>query len=154
MDHVDAELTDYVLDLLPPERRAVVDGHLRECRRCLDALEAERRLGAAVRGAFQAQPPLTAARASELMPVPPVGRRWRRPSLAQRRPLAAAGLVLLLALAVISWRPVATSSPAAGTTTATLTATATIAGTIPPRTAVHPGLSATPIPAETPGVQQ
>lgn len=95
-------IADYVLDLLPPERRAALEDHLARCEQCRIAVGRERALVAQVQQTLAHAGRPASDRLQQLMPAAPA----RHPSFRTFyemawRPATALALLLVLFLGVL-----------------------------------------------------
>lgn len=132
-EHVDLQIADYVLGLLPPPAKQALERHTAVCPQCRAALHKEQTMSHMVRATLHtaSQPP-TAVALRRLMPVPPVRSTW---SLTWQRTLAPVGILILMLVGSLGFRyggsPTAvwsTPFPTHIAITATNEPTSTVAG--------------------------
>jgi hypothetical protein len=131
MEHLNAYhlIPDYVLDLLPAEKRQLVEFHAAGCSACRQAIQRERQVGQAVRDTLFHLPRPAANRLNQLRPP------YQRPRafFTAPRQLAAMALMVLLLLGSLGLNQANSRAnwPAQSPTVlvATETATATTAPT-------------------------
>ena len=97
-------ISEYVLDLLPALARQEMETHLAACTRCRAAVQQERALARTVRDTVAAATQPAPGRLAQLMPAPPVPRKWPLSNLVWR-PAAALCLLLTLFLGTLSLQP-------------------------------------------------
>lgn len=117
-------IADYVLDLLPAEKRHLVENHVAACPACRQAIQRERQVGQVVRETLIQLPRPSAARLSQLRPV---AARSRPFFLTAQRSLAALTLMVLVVLGTLGLNRShqATSWPVQSPTGLVMTETAT-----------------------------
>jgi anti-sigma factor RsiW len=135
--HVNQQLSDYVLNLLPRLERQAVEQHTAVCVPCQKALQAEREMSQMVRYTLNTATQPANGRLAHLMPAIPTARKQSAVTMfvGWQRQLAVAGLLFVIlfgSLGVWNGRSshiwgVASPTALAATATRTQDATATIA---------------------------
>lgn len=151
-DHPRAQLSDYVLELLPTDERQRVDRHLQHCTACQKIVLEERALASEARKALLAVAQPSPLRLRQLAPQPPSGRQ--RSLQTFLRPALAYSLVLLLFVAGLqlyeSSAAERTATSIAATATYTPTSTLAPAADDAPTVKQHEGVRSPLQPAGTP----
>jgi anti-sigma factor RsiW len=76
-EHINQQIPDYVLNLLPKIERQTVEQHTAVCGHCQTALQAEREMGQMVRLTLQTATQPANGRLAQLMPpIPKHKQRW------------------------------------------------------------------------------
>jgi anti-sigma factor RsiW len=126
MEHTNAYqlIADYVLDLLPAEKRLLLESHAAACPACRQAIQQERQVGQVVRAAVWQMPRPAAARLNQLRPVVS---RTRPFFFTMPRQVAALGLMVFLLLGTLGLNRVNQQShwPVQSPTVLVVTETAT-----------------------------
>ena len=166
-NHINTNLSDYVLDLLPRSEQREVEMHVAQCAECEAALASERAVGRLLRGTLSSvtQPDNKTLR--QLMPTPPTQRQRLSFHFTWQRQLASVCVLLILVIGGVGWYEsnqnrsmvplptfVAITATYTSEPTSTNTATTEKATVEPTITAVSenpaPAFSATPPPNPTP----
>lgn len=96
-NHVNQQLPDYVLNLLPKMERRAIEQHTTVCVNCQQALQAEREIGQMVRLTLQTATHPANGRLAQLMPaIPTQKRRSSSMVMGWQRPLALVGLLVVI----------------------------------------------------------
>jgi anti-sigma factor RsiW len=96
-NHVNQQLPDYVLNLLPKMERQAVEQHTAVCGNCQQALRAEREMGQMVRLTLQTATHPANGRLTQLMPTIPQHRKLSSSMvMGWQRPLALVGLLVVI----------------------------------------------------------
>ena len=133
-EHINHQIPDYVLNLLPKMERQTVEQHTAVCGSCQTALQAEREMGQMVRLTLQTATQPTNGRLSQLMPpIPQQKQRWSLMMMGWQRQLAVVTMLVVILMGSFGvWNGRSQNiwgvpSPTTQVATATRDATATIA---------------------------
>ena len=151
-------VTDYILDLLPPAEKKMAEQLTQQDPLYRQAVEAERQIGLLVKETLQALPMPTPAQLQRLMPPAPVktGRSWAwfDPFKLWLKPVLVLGLLLVMFMGTFNLNGTAPATAVAATATTQPTLTTTLPASPTVALAPHVAVSLTPLPpAATPIAQ-
>ncbi len=135
-EHINHQIPDYVLNLLPKMERQTVEQHTAVCGHCQTALQAEREMGQMVRLTLQTATQPANGRLAQLMPpIPQQKQRWSLMMMGWQRQLAVVTMLVVILMGSFGvWNGrsqniwgVPSPTSLAATVTSTTDATATIA---------------------------
>jgi anti-sigma factor RsiW len=133
-EHINQQIPDYVLNLLPKMERQTVEQHTAVCGHCQTALQAEREMGQMVRLTLQTATQPANGRLAQLMPpIPKHKQRWSLMMMGWQRQLAVVTMLVVILMGSFGvWNGRSQNiwgvpSPTTLAATATTDATATIA---------------------------
>lgn len=135
-EHINHQIPDYVLNLLPKMERQAIEQHTAVCGQCHKALSTEREIGQMVRFTLQTATQPANGRLAQLMPaIPAKKQRWSFTMIGWQRQLAVVTLLVVIFMGSFGvWNGrsqniwgVPSPTTLAATATSTKDATATIA---------------------------